>query len=119
MTKAGTGKVYPERLDATGVFIRFGRYRFREGCEAEGYDILTKQAASLRSAEGCDEAWIAQGQHPSTEFIVVARFRDEASLRAFEGRMRSDPRLGGEFFTLLRLTTQPPEATQYELRDTR
>lgn len=99
-----------------GVFIRFSRYRFKEGNESEGLEILQRHVTSLKSAEGCEEAWLAQGQHPSTEFVVIARFRDEASLRNFEGRLRSDPTQGGDFFSLLRLTTQPPEVTQYELR---
>jgi heme-degrading monooxygenase HmoA len=99
-----------------GVFIRFSRYRFKDGSDTEGVEILRRHVASLTAAEGCEEAWLAQGQHPSTEFVVVARFRDEASLRSFEGRLRSDPAQGGDFFSLLRLTTQPPEVTQYELR---
>lgn len=96
--------------------MRFGRYRFKEGSEAEGENILRRHVEALRGAAGCEDAWLAQGQHPATEFLVVARFRDEASLRAFEGRLRSDPALGGDFFSLLRLTTQPPEASQYEVR---
>jgi len=99
-----------------GVFIRFSRYRFKEGSEGEGFDILQRHLAALRSAAGCEDAWLAQGQHPSTEFVVVARFRDEASLRTFEGRLRSDPAQGSDFFALLRLTTQPPEVVPYELR---
>ncbi len=78
--------------------------------------ILGRHAAALRGADGCEDAWIGQGQHPSTEFVVIARFRDEASLRSFDGRLRSDPSMGGDFFALLRLTTQPPEVTQYEVR---
>ncbi len=99
------------------VFVRFSRYRFKEGHEAEGFEILRRQAAALRHAAGCEETWLAQGQHPSSEFVVISRFRDEASLRAYEGRIRSDPAQGSGFFSLLRLTTQPPEVTQYELRD--
>ncbi len=96
--------------------MRFSRFQFRDGKEAEGLEILRRQAASVRAADGCEDAWLAQGQHPSTEFVLVARFRDESSLRAYEGRLRSDPTQGGDFFALLRLTTQPPEVTQYELR---
>lgn len=99
------------------MFVRFNRYRFREGEEAEGLGILRRHVAALRAAAGCEDAWVAQGQHPSTEFIVVALFRDEPSLRAFEGRLRSDPTQGSDFFSLMRLTTQPPELTQYERRD--
>ncbi len=98
------------------MFVRFSRYRFREGAETEGLEVLRRHVAALRAADGCEEAWVAQGQHPSTEFIVVGRFRDEASLRGFEGQLRSDPTQGGDFFSLLRLTTQPPEVTQYEVR---
>ncbi len=98
------------------MFVRFSRYRFKEGSESEGREILGRHAAALRAAEGCEDAWVAQGQHPSTEFIVVARFRDEGSLRSYEGRLRSDPAQGGDFFSLLRMTTQPPEVAQYETR---
>ncbi len=100
-----------------GVYLRFSRYRFKEGSEAEGLEILRHHVASLRAVPGCDEAIVAQGQHPSSEFVVLARFRDEASLRGFEGRLRSDPTQGSDFFSLLRLTTQPPEVMEYELRD--
>lgn len=98
------------------MLVRFSRYRFKDGSETEGLEILRRHVAALRAADGCDDAWVAQGQHPSTEFIVVARFRDEGSLRAFEGRLRSDPAQGSDFFSLLRMTTQPPELTQYEVR---
>ncbi len=59
---------------------------------------------------------MAQGQHPATECVVIALFDDEDSLRRWEGRLRSDPALGGDFFALLALTAQPPEVTQYEVR---
>ena len=98
------------------MFVRFSRYRFKEGSEAEGLEVLQRHLVSLRSAPGCEQAWLAQGQHPSSEFVVIARFRDEPSLRSFEGRQRSDPTEGSDFLYLLRLTTQPPEVTQYELR---
>lgn len=98
------------------MFIRFSRYRFRTGSETEGLEILRRHAAALRAATGCEDAWVAQGQHPANEFIVVARFHDEANLRAFEGRLRSDPAQGSDFFSLMRLTTQPPEVTEYEVR---
>lgn len=101
---------------ARAVIVRFSRYRFRDGAETEGAEILRRHVDSLKSAEGCEDAWLAQGQHPSTEFIVVARFRDEGSARSFEGRLRSDPAQGSDFFSLLRLTKQPPEVTQYEGR---
>lgn len=117
MTKAGSGNLYPLPHHRTRVFVRFSRYRFKEGKEAEGLEILRRQVASLRAAAGCEDAWLAQGQHPSTEFILIGRFRDEPSLRAYEGRLRSDPNQGGDFFSLLRLTTQPPEVTQYEVRE--
>jgi quinol monooxygenase YgiN len=99
------------------VFLRFSRYRFREGQEAEGLEILKRQAASMRTAPGCEDVWLAQGQHPSTEFVLIGRFRDERDLHSYEGRLRSNPAQGGDFFSLLRLTTQPPEVTQYETRE--
>jgi|GEM_PF-1918880 len=100
------------------MFIRFSRFRFKEGKEGEGAEILARHASKIRSAPGCEDAWVGQGQHPSTEFVVIARFADEASLRSLEGKLRSDPAIGGDFFSLLRLTTQPPEVTQYEVRQT-
>jgi hypothetical protein len=98
------------------VFLRFSRYRFRDGAEADGFEILRRHAAVVAAAPGCENAWLAQGQHPSTEFILVALFRDEPSLKSFEGRLRSDPTLSGDSFALLRLTRQPPEMTEYEVR---
>ncbi len=98
------------------MFVRFSRYRFREGSETEGLELLGRHLAALREAAGCVDAWVAQGQHPSTELIAVARFRDEESLRSFEGRLRSDPSQGSDFFSLMRLTTRPPELTTYEIR---
>ncbi len=97
------------------VFLRFSRYRFREGNEAEGLEVLRRHVAALKAAPGCEEAVVAQGQHPSTEFVVLARFRDEASLRAFEGRLRSDPTQGSDFLSLLRLTTHPPEVATFQV----
>jgi hypothetical protein len=47
--------------------------------------------------------------------VVIALFEDEESLRRVEGRLRSDPLQGGEFFALLAMTTQPPDVTQYEV----
>jgi heme-degrading monooxygenase HmoA len=111
----GAKRSFPRLPFDRGVFIRFSRYRFKEGQEAEGVEVLRRHVSSLQSADGCEEAWLAQGQHPSTEFIVVARFRDESSLRAFEGGLRSDPSRGSDLFSLLRLTTMPPEQTQYEV----
>lgn len=98
------------------VIVRFSRYRFKDGSETEGAEILRRHVAALKQAPGCDDAWLAQGQHPSTEFIVVARFEDEASLRSFEGVLRSDPNQGSDFFSLMRLTRQPPELTTYDVR---
>lgn len=100
------------------MYLRFSRYRFKDGSETEGMEALRRQAQGMRAALGCDEVWLAQGEHPSTEFIVIGRFRDEESLRAYEGRLRSDPSLGSDFFSLLRLTTQPPEVTQYAILET-
>lgn len=98
------------------MFIRFSRYRFKEGNEAEGLEILRAHAEAMASSPGCERAWVAQGQHPATEFIVIGEFRDEAALRAFEGRLRSDPNLGSDLFSLMRLTTQPPDMQQFEIR---
>lgn len=97
------------------MFLRFSRFRFKEGKETEGIQILRRHAASIESAEGCRDVWLAQGQHPATECVVVAVFDDEDSLRRLDGRLRSDPARGGDFFALLSLTTQPPEVTQYEV----
>src|SRR2546422_5542662 len=68
------------------------------------------------SCTGLQDAWLAQGQHPATECVVIALFVDEDSLRRLEGSLRSDPLRGGDFFALLSLTTQPPDVTQYEIR---
>ena len=100
-----------------GVFLRFSRFRFKEGNEGVGLAILRNHAKAMAASPGCQEVFLAQGQHPSTEFVVVAIFEDDAKLRSFEVQLRSDPELGGDFFSLLRLTTQPPEVTQYEVRD--
>src|SRR2546427_4214539 len=94
------------------VFLRFSRFRFKEGKEAEGLDILRRHSSAIKSAPGCRDAWLAQGQHPATEYVVVALFEDEDSLRRLEGRLRSDPLRGGDFFSLLSLTKQPPEGVQ-------
>ena len=98
------------------MFLRFSRFRFKEGRETEGLEILRRHVAAIKSAAGCRDAWLAQGQHPATECVVVALFEDEDSLRRLEGRLRSDPVRGGDFFELLRLTTQPPEVVPYEIR---
>lgn len=98
------------------MFLRFSRYRFRDGAEGEGYQLLRRHTAVVAAAPGCQDAWLAQGQHPSTEFILVALFADESSLKSFEGKLRSDPTMSGDSFALLRLTKQPPEMTEYEVR---
>ena len=98
------------------MFLRFSRFRFKEGKETEGLDILRMHSAAIKSAPGCRDAWLAQGQHPATECVVVALFEDEDSLRRLEGRLRSDPLRGSDFLSLLSLTTQPPEVVQYEIR---
>ena len=110
-------KFYGNGHGGLGVFLRFARFRFKEGKEGEGLRILQGHAAAIRSAPGCREAWLAQGQHPATECVVIALFEDEDSLRKLEGRLRSDPRRGGDFFALLGLTTQPPEVVPYEVRE--
>ena len=111
----------PVRLRVVGaaVIVRFNRFRFKDGRETEGLEILRKHAAVVRAAEGCESVFLAQGQHPSTEVVVIALFLDERRLRAFENRLRSDPSLGSDQFSLLRLTTRPPEMTEYEVRDER
>ena len=98
------------------MFLRFSRYRFREGAAAEGLEILRRHASTLHAAPGCEHVWLGQGQHPSTEFVVLALFRDEDSMWGFEGRLRTDPSVGSDTFALLRLTTDPPELIQYEIR---
>ena len=114
---AGPRKVFENRCRRAGVFLRFSRFRFKEGRETEGTSILRRHTKAIRSAPGCRDAWLGQGQHPATEFVVVALFEDEDSLRRLEGRLRSDPVGGGDFFALLSMTTQPPEVTQYEVRE--
>ena len=108
-------KALTPQVLADCMFIRFSRFRVREGKEAEGRRILRHQLETVAAAGGCREAWLAQGQHPSTEFVVIALFEDQDALRSFEGRMRSDPSLSADFFSMLPLTTQPPEVTQYEV----
>ena len=114
---AGLRKFYGSEQGGPSVFLRFARFRFKEGKEGEGLRILRGHAAAIRSAPGCRDAWLAQGQHPATECIVIALFEDEDSLRKLEGRLRSDPSRGGDFFALLGLTTQPPEVVPYEVRE--
>ena len=84
--------------------------------EAEGLTILRRHREAIRAAPGCRDAWLGQGQHPATECVVIAVLENEDSVRRLEGRLRSDPALGGDFFALLRLTSQPPDVTQYEIR---
>src|SRR5207245_6487232 len=97
------------------MFLRFSRFRLKDGKEAEGLAILRGHVAAISSAGGCRDAWLGQGQHPATECVVVALFEDEDSLRRLEGRLRSDPIQGSDFFALLSLTTHPPEVTSYEV----
>ncbi len=98
------------------MILRFSRFRFKEGNEEEGARVLRTHVAAMRTSEGCEDAWLGQGQHPATEFVALGMFRDEGTARAFDGRLRSDPTLGSDFFALLRMTTQPPEVTAYETR---
>jgi hypothetical protein len=116
---AGLRKFYPDGRAGPRVFLRFARFRFKEGREGDGLRILTEHAKAIRSAPGCREAWVGQGQHPATECVVVALFETEDALRSLEGRLRSDPRRGGDFFALLALTTHPPEIVPYEMRGTK
>ena len=99
------------------MFLRFSRFRFKDGKEGDGLRILRGHAAAIRSAPGCLDTWLGQGHHPATECVVVALFQDEDSLRNLEGRLRSDPSRGGDFFALLALTTQPPDVVPYEVRE--
>jgi hypothetical protein len=114
---AGLRKFYPNDCARLTVFLRFARFRFKEGKEGDGLRILRGHADGIRSAPGCRDAWLAQGQHPATECVVIALFEDEDSLRRLEGRLRSDPTRGGDFFALLSLTTQPPEVVPYEVQE--
>lgn len=97
------------------MFLRFARFRFKEGKEGEGLHVLRVHADAIRSAPGCVDAWVGQGQHPATECVVIALFDNEDSLRNLEGRLRSDPQRGGDFFALLALAAQPPEIVQYSV----
>jgi hypothetical protein len=114
---AGHRKFFANLRTRPSMFLRFSRFRFREGKEVDGLRILQGHAAAIRSAPGCRDAWLGQGQHPATECIVIALFEDEDSLRRLEGRLRSDPTRGGDFFALLALTTQPPEVVPYEVHE--
>ena len=114
---AGPRKFYANPCARPSMFLRFARFRFREGKEGDGLRILRGHATVIRAAPGCRDAWIGQGQHPATECVVIALFEDEDSLRRLEGRLRSDPTRGGDFFALLALTTQPPEVVPYEVQD--
>lgn len=113
---AGPRKVFAKERGRPSVFLRFARFRFKEGKETEGLAILSRHAMTVKSSKGCRDAWLAQGQHPATECVVVALFEDEDALRRLEGRLRSDPSLGADFFAVLALTAQPPEVTAYEVR---
>src|SRR5204862_1919943 len=114
---AGPRKFYANPRARPSMFLRFARFRFREGKEAEGLRILRGHANAIRTAPGCRDAWLGQGQHPATECVVIALFEDEDSLRRLEGRLRSDPRRGGDFFAPRGLTTQPPAGLPYEVRE--
>lgn len=95
------------------MMIRFSRFRLNAGAEADALALLRRHAAAVRAADGCETAILGQAQHPSTEFVLIAQFRDEPSLRRFEGRLRSEPSLGGDQFALLRLTSTPPDLAEY------
>jgi len=110
------GKVFPEGRGAVLVILRFSRYRFKEETVEVGLRILGGHAKAVAAAPGCEAAWVARGRHPDTVVILLARFRDDASLRTFEGRLRSDPALGSDAFALMRLTTAPPEMAEYEVQ---
>lgn len=112
---AGPRKVFPNERARPPVFLRFARFRFKEGKEVDGVRILRDHVEAIRSAPGCRDAWLGQGQHPATECVVIALFEDEDSLRQLEGRLRSDPTHGGDFFALLPLTTQPPDVSAYQI----
>ncbi len=112
---AGPRKFYGNARARHLMFLRFARFRFRDGKEGDGLRILQGHAAAIRAAPGCVSAWLGQGQHPATECVVIALFQDEDSLRRLEGRLRSDPTRGGDFFALLAITTHPPDVTQYEV----
>src|SRR5437879_11684596 len=96
-----------KRRGRPDVFLRFSRFRFKEGKEVEGLDILRRHAAAVRTAPGCRQAWVAQGQHPATECIVVALFEDEDSVRRLEGKLRADPLSGGAFVPLIPQPREP------------
>jgi quinol monooxygenase YgiN len=113
---AGPRKFYGNARARLSMFLRFARFRFKDGKEGDGLRILHGHAAAIRAGPGCRGAWLGQGQHPATECVVIALFEDEDSLRRLEGRLRSDPTRGADFFALLPLTTAPPEVTSYEVR---
>lgn len=98
------------------MIFRFSRYRFKEETVEEGLRVLRGHARAVAAAPGCESAWVARGRHPDTVVVLLAAFRDDASLRSFEGRLRSDPLLGSDAFALMRLTTAPPEMAEYQVQ---
>src|SRR5436189_15925 len=78
---AGLRKFYANPCARPAMFLRFARFRFREGKEAEGLRILRGHAKAIRASPGCRDAWLGQGQHPATECVVfdLDRQRVQAS----------------------------------------
>src|SRR5438034_5824149 len=74
---AGLRKFYANPCARPAMFLRFARFRFREGKEAEGLRILRGHAKAIRASPGCRDAWLGQGQHPATECVVIALFEED------------------------------------------
>src|SRR5438876_12089199 len=87
---AGLRKFYGNGHGGFGVFVRFARFRFKEGKEGEGLRILRDHAAAIRSAPGCRDAWRAQGQHPASECVRMSLSEDQNSTRRPVALFRSD-----------------------------
>src|SRR5204862_2525878 len=82
---AGLRKFYANPCARPAMFLRFARFRFREGKEAEGLRILRDHAKAIRASPGCRDACPGKVNHPARECGVVALLARKNSLRAPEG----------------------------------
>jgi len=97
------------------MFLRFSRFRFKDGKEAEGLAILRRHVAAISSAGGCRDAWLGQGQHPATECVVVALFETRIRCGAWKdgfAPIRSKGAISSHSFPLQRIRPKSP-ATRF------